>query len=667
MKKNIFFTLLFLISVSLLTSFNCFSLENYGYECSSSLMTLLDRYEFYPVKQEILDNSSADFPFNILINFSADSPETDINEEAVKTLILNFSIQESLLHFNFIKDVLNTIKSSRRSADIIVVFSYGDNKSSRNPFILSGIEIYAENLESSGICAIPINLSGTANTVIPGSGGDCSPSWLIQLITDSFFTNGLFYAIRGGILSSLYRINFLQNDYRTAVFLMHGIPSCGINLYIQEQNTDYQKRIINFFSKLCSSFDPSLTLEWDRHSRPVQFFNRTFFLSEHFTVIIFIISSVFSLFFICQFSFLIKFTKTNIRKSVIRLWPLIPLCVFLTAVAFYLEQSITFIVSKIISIEPVSACFFKLSAGFIIISFVFFAFIRIKGIYSTTVYSYLMTVASIFNIFLFSAIDISLFYPFFIEYLIINLSRPIRKTAFLILFFVVLSIPFCPYIFQLFKYADPFALNRMLYIPFWADIIFAFGFLPFELIWLRILSRFNKKWRLSSRKKQAFMKQNLIAIGSAIGIFVLTLIIIIAFIPEEYKVKRSRPDYNEIHATEAQIKIDYEDVDFYEDTIRKISINLAEKAELVSICVKGKNSIPILYSDEITFSQPQNKTEYFRIPSWPPLNMTFTYIPEDYDDSEIIVTEYTVSPEGNTVLLKQTLEIPHTKTEGSSL
>ena len=109
------------------------------------------------------------------------------------------------------------------------------------------------------------------------------------------------------------------------------------------------------------------------------------------------------------------------------------------------------------------------------------------------------------------------------------------------------------------------------------------------------------------------------------------------------------------------------DVDFYEDTIRKISISLAEKAELVSICVKGKSSIPILYSDEITFSQPQNKTEYFRIPSWPPLNMTFTYIPEDYDDSEIIVTEYTVSPEGNTVLLKQTLEIPHTKTEGSSL
>lgn len=665
MKKNSFFFLLFLILVSLLSAFNAYGQNSYGYERCSSLVSLLNRYDYYPIEQPLLENSSADFPFNIILFFPGDNYENHESPDAVTKLILNFSVQDALDHFLFLKDILDTIKTSRRGADILVAFTYGDAQTVKNPFILSGIQIYTENLESENTCAIPISFTNKTNTIIPGSGGDCSPAWLIHLITDSFFSNNLRYIIRGGIFSSLYRINFIQGDYRTGMFMLSDIPACGIELMIQEQNTDYQKRVLNFFSRLLSSFDPETTLEWDRHSRPVQLFNRTFLLNESFTIRLFIITSIFSLFFICQFSFIVRFTKRNIRKSVIRLWPLIPICVILTAVAFFIEQSITFWVSKIISIEPVTATFFKLCAGFIIISFVFFAFIRIKGIYSTTVYSYLMTVTSLFNIFLFSAIDISLFYLFFIEYILINLSRPLRKTAFLIGFFIILSLPFFPYLYQLFKFAAPMALNRMMFLPFWADLIFACGFLPFEFTWLRILSRLNKKWRLSSKKKQAFIKQNLIVIGTAIVIFIITLTVIIAFIPEEYKVKRKRPEISTIPAAESQIKITSKDEDFYGDTIRTINISLAEKSELVSVSIKGKNSMPVLYSDEVMLSYPQLKTDYFRIPAWPPLNMSFSYIADDYDDSEVVVTEQTFLPDGKTVLLKQVLEIPRTKKEGN--
>lgn len=667
MKKNSFFFITFVILVSLFASFGAYGQNNKGYEQCTALSSLLKRYSFYPLEQPLLEKASEDYPFNIILTFNENSLSSDNNPDEINTLILAFNIQDAIDNISFTISLLENIRSAEKTGNIVVAFTYGDTQSSRNPYILSGTRIYVESLtESENVAAIPINLKAESNMIIPGSGGDCSPAWLIHLLSNSFYDNGIRYVIRGGILSSLYRLNFLKNDYRTAIFMMNGIPACGLDLYLNSSNTDADKKIQNFFGNLCISFDPENTLEWDRHSRPVQIFNKTIILNEHFTVIFFIIAAVLSLFFICQFSFIVQFSKRDIRKNVMRLWYMIPSMAFLTTMAFILEQGIAFIISRVIPLEPISFIIFKLSAAFIVISFVFFLFIRRVGIYSSNVYSYFMTITSLMNLFIFSAIDLSLFYLFLTEYVLINLTRPLRRTGSLVASFFLIAIPFVPYVYQLIMYAETRELTKIVFAPFYVNLIFSFAFLPFEFVWLRLLTRLNGRWRIASKKKKAFIRQNLITIGSAIALFIIILIVIIAFIPDEYRVTRKKTQFITENAPAERIVITRHDEDFFGDTIRTITIQLAEKTELLTIAVKGTNSIPVLYSDEEMLSDAAYKTDYFLIPSWAPETMSFSYIPEDDDDSSIVVTEQkTDLATGNIILSQQILQIPAKKKGGN--
>ena len=128
--------------------------------------------------------------------------------------------------------------------------------------------------------------------------------------------------------------------------------------------------------------------------------------------------------------------------------------------------------------------------------------------------------------------------------------------------------------------------------------------------------------------------------------------------PDEYKrSEKKRPEAQEINNSE-KIKISYFDQDFFGDTIRTFTVQLESQEENVSITVKGKDGNLVLYSDENYNYNVSEKVSTFRIPVWPPQEMTFSYIADTLQESEIIVTETIRSQEDKIEIFRNSIKIP---------
>lgn len=663
MKKNSFFFILTCTFLLLCTSV-CHGQIRNGYQDCKTLFDFLHKNNCNPEIHPLIPNTSADFPFNITIDFYPDEifePE-DPEKEYIDTLIFLFTIQDVQEHYDFLKQTIRSVNNYSKKGNIRFAFTYGDASGYGSRNLIAGTQAFAEECSDlQNIASICVKLSGTKNTIIPGSGGDCTPAWLIKLITDSLYDSNLFYILRGGILNSLYRLNFLKSDRQTGTFLRYGIPSCGLELVPPDKSDETLKKISECIGKISYNFEPEYTTEWDRHSRPFVFFNRTIFLSEKFSIILFISVACLSLFIICQFSFLRLFNLKGLSRHVIRKCYQIPVSAILTSIAFFLGQYFAYGMNKLFGIDIYSQYAIKVFFAFLIISIAFIVFYRYRIIHSANVYSYLIVVTGLLNIFLYSAIDLSLFYLFAFEYLIINLTQGVKRTFSLAVVFILYAVPFISYFLQLVFYADSMNLSRMLICPMWLNIAFSFAFLPFEFLWFRILLRLNYIWQKFDTKKKINIKQNLLAIGGAVLLFAVILAIITAVIPDQYKKKDSRiSEITKINAHD-EIKIETSSQIFLGDSIRTFSVELSEPAENLTIEVYGDKSNPVLYSDELFFYDNEKNCSIFRVPAWCPPKMTFRYIEDNTQDSWIKIFK-TVKKENTIEIFENTREIPATAT-----
>lgn len=639
MKKNSFFFILTCTFLLLCTPL-CHGQSRNGYQDCQKLYDFLQKNNCNPQIHPLIPNTSADFPFNITVDFYQDElfePE-DPEKEYIDTLIILFAIQDIQEHYDFLKQTIKSVNNYSKKGNVRLAFTYGENSGYTSRNLIAGTPLFAEECaDSLNLACICVKLDGTKNTIIPGSGGDCAPAWLIQLITDSLFDNNLFYTLRGGILNSLYRLNFLKSDRQTGTFLQFEIPACGLELVSPDKSEETMKKLAECIGKLAYNFDPDSTVEWDRHSRPFIFFNRTIFLSEKFSIILFISVAALSLFIICEFSFLRFFNLRSLSRHVMKKCYQIPAYAVLTSVSFFLGQYIAFGLNRLFGIDIYSQYAIKVFFAFLIISVSFLLFNRLKLIQTVNVYSYFIVVTGLFNIFLYSAVDLSLFYLFAAEYLIINLTQGIKRTFSLVIVFLLYAVPFLSYFIQLVLYADSMSLARMLICPMWLNIAFSFAFLPFEFLWFRILIRLNYIWQKIDSEKKGNIRQNLIAIGSAVFVFAVILAVITAVIPDQYKKKPPMiPETTRINASD-EIKISSSSQLFLGDSIRTFSVEIPEPAENLTIEVHGNESNPVLYSDELFYYDGEKNSSVFMVPAWCPPKMTFSYIEDNTQDSWIKV------------------------------
>lgn len=665
MKKNSFFFAVTAIFFLFFCSF-LHAESAKGCELCKNLVNFLEKNDYKPTELPILNNNSAEFPFNIKLEFfpenssNSNSKNLDNSEdEKISTLAFIFQIEEITENYDFLKKMLDSIKNTSLSGKIQIVFTYGDKLGFGSQNLIAGSERFAEELEDNGDTAIIyVKLNEKATTLSSGGGGDCSPAWLLKLVTNSFYSSNIFYVIKDGFITSLHRQKLLKSEQGTDVFMEKGIPACSVNFALPLKTEEYSKKVADFFYNVAFNFEPEETLTWDRNSKPIVIFNFPIMISEKFTILLFILVSGLSLFVLCEFSFADLFTKNSYSRHLLKKIYIIPICIFITTFAFLLGQNFAFLIHKIFKTSIISCYSIKILFAFLFISLTYFLIFKIQGNRSANVFSFLINIAGIFNIFIFTAIDISLFYVFAVEYIIIVATQKVKRTASLAVLFVMLAAPFIPYFIQFLNNSTSASLLKILMSSLRVNIIFSFAFLPFELVFFRLLARLNYVWKDITKEKKIFIKQNIIAISVSFGIFAVILITVTIFLPSKYKIQAKRPFTEKEIISPEKIKLSYYDESFLEDTTRNFTIKLNESAENVEIKLLGTDGNPILYTDEVYFYSPEGKYAIFNVPTWPPLEMTFSYIADTSQDSIITVSEIIYKEDNKFEKISNSIKIP---------
>ncbi|MGP1458085.1 MAG: hypothetical protein ACTTKL_02095 [Treponema sp.] len=641
MKKNgiPFFILLFL-SCALPPA--VFSQSVHGYDACNFLFDAMTILNADVQKEELIAADGQNYPYNTIVSFPArskNSPHAFKNpdNEAITELRLVFSTEEAVRHIKLISDIARQAQILDLPYDLKFVFSYGDNPHLEHSASLKGAESFAfTHSGESGYCCFSVNFTDAQNAVIPCAGKTSSPLNLVKLAGKAFSSAKLKYAIDGRNLYSFYRYDILKTDMRTALFLETGIPAAGININSAQANANDAEKITAFFKNLMTNFEIWNAGNWDSHFLALKIRDKAFFIPQTFTISAFIVLLFISLFTLCEFSFWLEPLKKSVMRGVKKIWYLIPLTALLTAFSLTAGQYLSDFLYRLLNIHLFTRLSIKIAAAFFIISIVFLLIVRIQGLFSSKSYAYLLLISGIINIFLFSAIDISLFYVFAAEYVIIYASRRARRTPALSFVFAALILPFIPYAAQIVKYLDVSKASRLLHDNLSVNLLIASALLPFEFIWLKIFTRLNKIWQRSgSEKKQPLKKSVAAALGAPV---VLTLFLAAANVLIAHGLKKNaeKRDVKIIaKGSGEKLSVSYSDFYYFGEVSRTVRIRLNGIPETCSLIVEGDGGNSIFYSDNSYIPEKKAETDSFLIPSYPPENMTFSYIADPEKKSVI--------------------------------
>ncbi len=646
----------------------CFSFQTFlhavspGFEKCSALFGSLSESDVSLSAQNLVFNENGRMPFNIIGTFSANSEkmskETGKNRTGLEELYIVLNAEDFSGRPALVKNLCGKIKDAEKSFDVSLVFTYGDRFSDSNPGSITGTEHFVSNIaETQGRAAVVLALS-SENSIIPGGKKNVSPSYLVKAAADSFFQNGTDYSVKAGLLGFLYRLGFLETDEKTDFFFDAEIPSVAVNFFSGGKNPDENitgtaesdkaenlEKLPGFLESLIENIEKNGNIKNDIHSNHIVAGNRIFSTSETFTVILFLLFVFLSLFVLCGFSFAEKKTGEKLTKDVAKLWYVIPLSVLTTLAALFASQLLAEGLEKIFRFNVYLKIAVKFVIGFILSSFAFFITLKTQGVLFFKAYSFLLTVCGILNLVFFTAIDISLFYLFALEYALIFITRPEKRTATLSTSFFILLLPFVPYAVQIIKFTEAGSIQTLSSSPLLVNLVITLILLPFEIMWLRILVRLNQKWSKASGSARRFYIQNTVWISLAFALCIAVVLAAESFIPERYK-KQEREAKTVFTGERDFIEIHCEDMAFFGENARIVTVRTKEPCETLTVRIVPEKSgdgnleslNPVLYSDNDYVHDKISSADYFRIPVFPPEEMTFRYIANPNLDSVVKVS-----------------------------
>ncbi|MBP3709486.1 MAG: hypothetical protein J6I73_03655 [Treponema sp.] len=574
-------------------------------------------------------------------------------------LILAFTMEDAYRHRPFIETLLNEIKKNERDYSLLLLFSYGDMQIESSRYIPRGTEAFVKTLEpQDAYAALCINFAPRKNAVIiPGGETAVSPRWLIERLANACKQSDILYTFQGGTFGSLFRLGFLASDIRASFFLNSDIP-CAVFLLPDTFNEDSYK---TFFNNFLSDYSVRGTEIWDKHYIYLHTKNGLLLFGERFVILCCIIVSFISLFILCEFSFIHKEHRKT-RKAVLRLWYILPVTVLLSAVSFQISQPIAALASKLFHMEMQLQFIMKTMTAFIIVTALYLFQVQRQSIIEKRAYGYILALVSVLNIFIFSAVDISLFFLFTVEYIIIYLFQPAKRVGTLTLSFLIMAIPFLPYAIQIIKYGTFATYNAIAHSSFKQNLLLAFIFLPFLLQWLRIIARINERWRKLALTQKGIRIRNAVISTAATVIVILLLVIAVRYIPTLFISSEHRqppPTPSMQQRDDDLITCTVSDRSFFDDMLRTLTIQLGAEAEQCTVTLTGAYANAVIYSDAQYISDTTRKTDTFIMPPWPPETLTFSYTADASVSSTVTITAiYPGSEIGERITRTHVVEIP---------
>ncbi len=628
LKKIFLLALFFALGFSLCPK-SLFARELSGAGLSDFINDKLKRAGYNPQKKSLSSAWYIDFPYNVEIDFK--SPE-----ESDWTMILTIAQEDAIKKEKVVDGLLANLKNSFLPCDLRIVFTAGDKAKISGNEKMAGTEIFCKGVEGAqNAFALVLDLEEKRKTLVTtGTSGQLSPYYLARLLCDCLDNNSCPYHIEGGIFLGLYKLNTFKRNSRLASFLNREIPAVMLSVASEDGKAECDA-IKDFFSQI----QPQKCSEWSRHYIPFKFFLRRHWLEEKAIIYSVLIFIAFTSFILADFAFL--FRRRSRRLAELKTKALVSnYLIFLTAailtISFYLGQHLAFGVRSLGMRSPPALFMIKLLPAFFLVSLLYpLELSRHKRI-STYLYEYILSISAVLNIFIFTFIDISFFYLFAIEYLILAISRPFKSSALLFFFIVLFVLPFLPVIYSLMTFSDGQKVYNLVFCGLRENILLSFILVPFNLLWLRILARRNLK---AHDKKNLIFRYASASVSAILFLVFFSFVVIYAM--DRIFFRNAEPPKPKIQIVDAQknqrSSATVFDTDYYGGKIRRIEITCDQEPERCEVYIKGSDSNPVYFS--VFESESFGNITQFFLPDKPPRSFTVQYTPNP-SDSEIVVMNY---------------------------
>lgn len=624
------------------------NLRLHGKALSDSLYEEISLNGYRARKSQLCRSDKNNFPYNIIISIRQGQGFSLPEERQYNSVMFVFSQEEIITRLDYLYDLINYNLNTDFGFNVSILLSASDKQPLSGNEYMTGTELYCENIEGSeSVFAIPINFSNRkSNSITPGSAKKITPLWLLKLTTNALEKNSISAAIKGGSFVSLYKLGILQSSNKLSSFLSRDIPAVEINLtedFSERENFDL------FCEDFLNSFASMEVFNSDIHYIPLRIAKKTFYIGEHVTIIFLLILITVSLIIFSDLGFI--FRKKHSRKNLLTKRSLssmylIPAAIIVSTLCLELSQFIAGLFYRTVFINPIIILAIKIVVGIIFISFAYILELKYHKKAVDHTYGYLISISSLLNIFIFSAIDITLFYIFAIIYLIFLISRLFKKTTAIYIFLFLSIIPFFQLLSETIIYSSVSEMMTLILSKLMNNILLSCAFTPIYISILRILVniKFNEhKKQRENRIKSKYPKYYaLIHTGTIISVIIIFLAI--GFFIQKQFIKKFEMLNTYGTATELKynhlLSAEYKDTNYYGGTIRMLNVKTGKYPARVEIIISGESDNPIYYT---TYSYKQledsNKVKFI-LPDYPPEDISVSYTPDNSRISTIEVSAY---------------------------
>lgn len=502
--------------------------------------------EGFDAERQYLQNTqSKDFPYNVLIPV----PDTSDGSGRDKRLIISCPQQDAVTVLLHITDLIRRLQNKETGLDIEFVFTANDYSASgtalsdpANPSSMNaGTYTYITGIEQTQNTAALIVHTGKGEHIFPAfrkkhielipgarneyNRGTVVPQDFFRLLVKACAAADASYSVRDRFFS-LYRIGFSKNEPLVSAWFSAEIPA--VLLGMTGENIDALCSVIEYFAEEYTQAPPFGN---DRRYSVFTLFNRTFFISEFLYILFLSGSAAITLFVFYIFSFIRGAHRYIHREEFFKTWYLIPLILLITAVLTQTGQLIIVKTAPAVIQTPLFVLTVKTAFSFALFSFVFFplSYYIFKLPLTGFIYGYLLSLSAFLNIFLFASIDLALIPVFIFEYLIIYVSRSMRRLIPLILCSIGMVVPYIPFIYVISRLETDLFAYFISEAPFLFNVFYAALLLPFEIMIIRILIRFKTWKRRGTEAKKSIRQKAFFAVSFFalffFGLFTVSLVI----------------------------------------------------------------------------------------------------------------------------------------------
>lgn len=619
-----------------------------GLELCFSTEKKLEDAGYTITKRELSSTGFDTFPFNILLDFPAETADAS---ESPQNLIIDITQEDFFRHSDAILKLIRFTEEKKFSYSVEFLFTTLDeNDIHLANFPLTGTENFASSsVMAQNSIALILDFENENSgkekkaKIFTTGAKKSSPLWLTKLLAGSFNEEKIPFETPQKLLS-LYRSALLFGDIKISSFFKNDVAAikCGIS-------GDDDLRAVRTF---LANFESTTNFSGESHYFFTgTHFNRTFFLSERTNILALELFGTLGLLILIIFTFSGK-KRIRYKKAFLNYWYFIPLTLAVSVLSLELAQTVFKKMNFFYRSNPLILFGGKIIFSAVFISILFAVFGKITNFDGNFIFGYLVSFVSIANVFFFSVVDITLFWLFLFEYAVVYISKNIRRKAFLALSAVFMIAPFFPYLFHIFLSANNFELRRILFSSFAGNLLFALILFPFQIMRLRFLSPQKNEF-----KTKIMLKKNILHVFASVFIISAVSLLSIEFFNHfAYQKNPNASKTLKITAGEAEsfsAKVDFAGKKNY--STETLTIRSEKQALRYEVSIFSEESLPVFDSIYDFKVRDNSKRVDFLLPDMPPEKITIDFTPDAEANHRILISAY--YEDGENALRKEILSI----------